>query len=132
MKGKATVTKSNSNTGRSQLQRIRGVRNLRQARAFLGLSQAELAAAIPSSWSTRPTLGASYIAHLEAGDKPVTDRIFERIAVLIANKLTARYGREVAVKATRNSPWHITPVYWCARCRQWHELKTARQKCGRG
>jgi len=106
---------------------------MRQARDFLGLTQAELGALIPSSWSTSNGSGIddSYISNMERG-KPITDRIFDRVSVLIANKLTARYGREIAVKPTRNSPWHITPVYWCARCRQWHELKTARQKCGRG
>jgi transcriptional regulator with XRE-family HTH domain len=125
--------RTNRNNSKSQLQRVRAVRNLRQARDFLGLTQAELGALIPSSWSTSNGSGIddSYVSNMERG-KPVTDRIFNRVAVLIANKLTARYGREIAVRPTRNSPWRITPIYWCARCHQWHELKTARQKCGRG
>ena len=120
-------------TSRSQLKRVLYVRNLRQAREFLGMTQAELGAQIPHSQKRKGQgLADSYISKLESGASPITQTILDRVPVLIANHLTARYGREIAVKFTHNSPWHITPVYWCARCRQWHELKTARQKCGRG
>lgn len=108
------------------------LRNLRQVRKFLGLTQTELAAQIPHTQKRKGQgLDDSYISHMENGDTPITDTVLKRIPVLIANKLTARYGREIGVRFSVNSPWRITPMFWCYKCRRWHELKQARQICKR-
>lgn len=112
---------------KSDLSRVRTLRNLRQVKNFLALSWRDLAALIPKR-------GGGHFAHSTVmawadGKRELADTQFNRICQLVANRLTTRYGREVAVYATRNSPWRIKPIVWCDRCGKWHELKRWNQRC---
>jgi hypothetical protein len=111
----------------SDLRAVKGLRNLRQARNFLGLSWRALAVLIPKR------SGHGHISHptliaWSNGDRPMADGYFSRICQLVANRLTQRYGREIALRASRNSPWKLTPVIWCSSCQRWHELKRWNQR----
>ena len=72
------------------------------------------------------------VVMLEAGSRHLQDFQLDAVARLIATHLSNRYGREIGVRIVTNSPWHITAHYYCYKCRQFHLLKLARQKCKRG
>lgn len=112
---------------KSDLSRVKSLRNLRQVKEFLALSWRDLAARIPKR-------GGGHYSHGELmawadGTRTMADEQFVDVCRLIARKLTARYGREIGVKAWRNSPWKIQPWVICERCGKEAELKQWNQKC---
>lgn len=114
---------------KSDLSRVKSLRNLRQVKDFLSLSWRDLAALLPKR-------GGGHYSHGELmawadGTRTMADEQFVDVCRLVARKLTARYGREIGLDASRNSPWKLKPVIWCYRCNKWHELKRWNQKCQR-
>lgn len=117
---------------KSELKRLQYLKNLRHVREFLGLTLSELAALMPSSWKNREHVSKSEVCGWQNGSRTMSRAQLDRVAQLIANKLTARYHREIGVRILVNSPWHITAHYWCDKCKAFHELRRADQKCRRG
>lgn len=66
--------------------------------------------------------------HFDAGDSPITHNVRMAYGTLIANRVSAIMGREVAVTLAINSPWAITPFVACVRCGKWFEMKTDKSK----
>jgi hypothetical protein len=104
------------------------VRNIAQAKRFLGLSWRGLAAKI-TKLHGRGHISHGYLIMMWQGKRPTPNEYIERIGQLIANKLTLRYGREIGIRMRHSSHWRITPVVWCGKCRTFHELKRGNQKC---
>ena len=112
----------------SDLKRARGLRNLRKAKDFLQMSWRELSEQIQKK------NGRGHYSHSELiawthNDRTMPEAAMNRVVQLIANKLTARYGREICIRFSHDSPWRVVPVVWCIRCGKYHELKRANQKC---
>lgn len=115
----------------SELARLKYVRNVTAVIAFLGMSVADFAAAMPSQWSTRKHISAQLVCDWKRGYRKPGEKQLHRIGELIANKLTARYGREIGVTLAVNSPWKVRAWVKCYRCGKWHELKRWNQRCKR-
>ncbi len=116
---------------RSELPRLKYVRNISQAIDFLGMTVADFAELIPSQWSTRKHISPQLVCDWKRGRRRPNRTQLDRIAQLIANKLTARYSREIGISIRVNSPWKVQAWTWCPTCKKYHELKAARQKCKR-
>jgi hypothetical protein len=116
---------------RSVLSDLRTIRNVTQAIEFLGLSVAEFAALMPSQWATHKHVSAQLVCDWKSGHRKPGETQRNRIAQLLANKMTARYGREVGVRIIVKSPWKVTAWVWCEKCRKRHEWKRYVQRCTR-
>jgi hypothetical protein len=132
-------TKTNAKHPKSELARLRAVRNITQAIEFLGLSVADFAALMPSQWSTRKHISAQLVCDWKRGRRRPsgshTDsgmhQQLDHIARIMAEKISQRYGREVGVKIEAHSPWKVTAWIWCDKCRTRHEWKWYGQRCNR-
>ena len=124
----------NGKRTKSELKAISTLRNLRQVRHFLGMSLSEISEHIPSvKRKSRSHIGKSMVAMMEAGDRPIHGDQLDAIKALIALKLQRRYGRDdIGVNIIVHSPWRVKAYYYCYKCRQFHLLKSARQRCRRG
>lgn len=123
--------KANLKMTRSVLADLRAIRNVAQAIEFLGLSVAEFAALMPSQWSTHKHVSPQLVCDWKRGYRKPGLSQRNRIAQLLANKMTARYGRSVGVMIVVKSPWKVTAWTWCDKCQTRHEWKRYNQRCGR-
>ena len=116
----------------SLLKQVKGLHDLHQVRRFLGMSLRELGEHVKPKYRKGPHVSKATIHAWENGRLTPSEDQLKQIIQLIPRKLIARYGRDdIAVLFSHNSPWHITPMYYCYKCRRWHELKAARQTCKR-
>lgn len=116
---------------RSELAKLKYLRKVGPIVDFLGMTVADFAAFIPSQWSTRKHISPQLVCDWKRGRRKPNRTQIDRIAQLIANRLTARYGREIGISIKTNSPWRVQAWVWCVVCKKYHELKSARQKCKR-
>lgn len=104
---------------------LRSVCSAKLAREYLGLSLLNLAKEL--SRLTGETVTKNRARHFESGCSPIPNDVRLAYGVLLANRLTAALGREVAVTLSINSPWAITPHIQC-RCGRWTEMITDRSR----
>jgi hypothetical protein len=113
----------------SELARLQTIRNVTQAIEFLGLSVAEFAALMPSQWATHKHVSPQLVCDWKRGYRKPGESQRNRIAQLLANKMTARYNRSVGVMIVVKSPWKVSAWTWCEKCRKRHEWKRHAQRC---
>lgn len=102
------------------------LKSARAVRGWLGLSLAELCHDLERL--TGRHVGRSTVSDWESGRRKPRSEMLRAYAVLIANRLTAQAGREIAVRLTVNSPWRVEPWAACRRCGRWMRLRSAAHK----
>lgn len=114
---------------------LRVIHSPKKVRAWLGFSLAELGRELGKRTGRVRAFDKAAVWNWENGS-PVSADVQNAYAILIANKLTALFGRIIAVRLVVNSPWDISAWTQCAQCAQWFELKRRTQKrcatCCRG
>lgn len=112
------------------LSAVRAVHSPKQARSWLQLSLAEVGREVARLIARKRAFDKTTVLFWERGG-PTSAEVRQAYATLIANQLTQRLARVVAVKLIANSPWHITAWTQCVECGQWFELMRRTQKrCG--
>ena len=104
----------------TSISKVKKIRGLRQARAFLGLSLKQ----VGEMCGVSPSL----IAAWQAGRRLMPRSAIDLIGLKIANELTREHGRDIGVTVEVNSPWAVTPFAKCADCREWFSLRSPRDR----
>lgn len=121
---------------KSELTILRQVRNVAQLANFLGVTLAELAAQLPSQHRARKHVGASTVCGWgkRRPDKQIrlpSRAQLDAMALLVARKLTARYGVTIGAWAEMNSPLRIVAKKLCPKCGRVFEIRRYTDKCRR-
>jgi hypothetical protein len=106
---------------------LRHVHSPRNARAWLGLSLADVGREIARLTKRPRAYDKAAVWHWEQ-DGVMTVEVREAYGVMVANTLTVQFRRVVGVKLVANSPWTITAWTKCMTCGAWFELRRRNQK----
>jgi hypothetical protein len=106
---------------------LRHVHAPKNVRAWLGLSLADVGREIARLTRRPRAFDKAAVWHWEQGGV-MTAEVREAYGAMVANKLTAQFGRVVGVKLVANSPWTISAWTRCAICGAWFELRRCNQK----
>ena len=106
---------------------LRHVHAPKNVRAWLGLSLADVGREIARLTRRPRAFDKAAVWHWEQGGV-MTAEVREAYGAMVANKLTAQFGRVVGVKLVANSPWTISAWTRCAICSAWFELRRCNQK----
>ncbi len=110
-----------------RLATLRQVHTPKTARAWLGLSLADVGREIARLTRRLRAFDKAAVWHREHGGV-MTAEVREAYGRLIANKLIAALGRLVGVKLVTNSPWALSAWTQCADCGTWFELRRRQKK----
>lgn len=108
---------------------LRVIQTPRQARAWLGLSLAEVGREVARLTGRKRAYDKTTVMFWER-TRITAAEVRQAYATLMANRLTTLLGRTIGVKLVANSPWHISAWTQCATCDQWFELhRRSHKRC---
>ena len=114
---------------------LRGARDLRSIRSWLGMSLSQLAAEIPhvKHWKGSDHVSRQFVWAVQRGERDLLPPQMEALTVLVEAEARDTFRRkDIVVTIHHNSPWHVRVFSTCVVCGKAFELKRVNaRRCAR-
>ena len=107
------------------------LKTLVDCRRFLGMSGSEIGASIARILHRPAPLSRQYVGKRKSQTR-VPDDVLRAYGQMIADALTMRCDRDIAVSVGQSSPLHIVAYLQCGHCQHWQAVDSRRRsRCSR-